>query len=81
MLMGLVLVIGFIGLFAYLMKGMDEVKFNKAEYGHRTYVFCGVLVLLCLAIGEIRAIPLWSITWRDAIFRQCRERRKNMERW
>ena len=48
MLMGLVLVIGFIGLFAYLMKGMDEVKFNKAEYGHRTYVFCGVLVLLCL---------------------------------
>ena len=47
-LMGLVLVIGFIGIFVYLMKGMDEVKFNKSEYGHRTYVFCGVLVLLCL---------------------------------
>lgn len=47
-LIGLVLGIGFVGIFVYLMKGMDEVKFNKAEYGRRTYVFCGVLVLLCL---------------------------------
>lgn len=82
-LMGLVLVIGFIGIFVYLMKGMDEVKFNKSEYGHRTYVFCGVLVLLCLyLIGcwGIRAIPSRNITWQEAISRRCRERRGNMER-